>query len=241
MNRALLAAVAAVLLSAVSVRAETRQTDVPNGFFNLYGGFSSVGNTNLKIQNTGYSYDVHNLNMKNNVWGGLGVGYWFLQYPVSLAGSLSMDFVPSAIKAQTADATYTSGGTSSSVKIAMADRSLFQFVTGLNAIAGVPLGFVRPYIGVGPALFIVDHTINFYDTNGNLSQSVSSMDAKLGYNAFLGAEAFISRRFSVFVEGKYSQVNNLDFQPYPSTAPAYHNKYDRIVTRRLAVGGTLHF
>lgn len=225
-----------------SARAETRQTDIPNGFVNIYGGFASAGNTNLRIDNPnysggGYSYDVHNLKMKNNVWGGLAAGGWFKQMPISIGMSGTFDILPSAIKEQTASATYIpKTGASRVVSLAMAERNLMLMGLGANLIVGVPLKFARPYFGVGPALFMAFHTNKFTGET-----PTTSMDAKLGYNAFFGTDFFLSRAFSVFVEGKLSQVNDLDFQPYPSSNPGYHNKYDRVVSRRMAVGGSFHF
>lgn len=239
-----------VVIASVGVaNAETRKTDVPDNFANVYMGFSSAGNTNLRIDNPKnpagsggpYSYDVANLKMKNGVWGGVALGHWFKQMPVSIGMSGTFDILPSAVKSQVGDATLIRPGLPNThVNLLMAERELTLMGMGANLIVGVPLKFARPYFGIGPALFMAFHTIKFDDGFGNVT-SASSMDAKLGYNAFFGADFFLTRAFSVFAEGKLSQVNNLDFQPYPSSNPSYHNKYDRIVTRRLAVGASFHF
>ena len=235
------------LLLAGRAWSESRATDVPNGFFTFYGGFASAGNTNLKV--TGlqgaphiyaghtYQWNIDNLSMKNSGWGGLGVGYWFKQMPVSIGGSFTMDFFQTAIKSQTVPATYRwDNGVTAATPYTTAQRNLFQFVPGFNLIVGVPLKFVRPYAGAGPAIFMVRH-----DITNSAGKTASALDTKIGYNAFFGVEGFIARHFSVFGEVKYSEVRNLDFQPYPSTDPAYHNKYDKLTSKRIAVGGAFHF
>ena len=241
--------VAVALLQAGRAWSASRATDVPNGFFTFYGGFASAGNTNLKMigqdhsVNRPYQWDVNNLSMKNSGWGGMGVGYWFKQMPISIGGSFTMDFFSTAIKAQSNTATWawTDTGQTGSKNILIAERKMFQFVPGFNLIAGVPLKFVRPYAGIGPAIFMVRHDISLTNQAGAVTQTASAFDAKVGFNAFVGLEGFISRNFSVFGEAKYSEVHNLDFQPWPVSDPAYHNKYDKLTANHIAIGGAFHF
>lgn len=247
----------AVVLSAGRAWSETRDTSVPNNFLNVYAGFTSVNNTTVKTtgndaswigQTSGKSFTLtmKNLKQENSVWGGFGGGHWFTQVPVSLGISGTMDFFPAVIKEQTTkDFTTVVNGvdtTSNYVSYTKYNTEVIQMVPGFNLLVGVPLKFARVYAGIGPGMFMSFYTFTM-KSGGRVTGYATAMDTKIGYNAFLGSDFFISRNWSVFVEAKYSEVNDLAFTPASSQVGGRKvtDTYDSIKTQRLAIGGSYHF
>lgn len=254
-----LAVLVGALLSgpAGRARAETRDTSVPNNFLNIYVGFNSANNTTIKTtgndaswigQTTGrpFTLTMKNLKQENNVWGGFGGGHWWVQAPVSVGISGTMDFFSAAVKEQTTrDFTSVVNGvdtTANYVSYTKYRTEVLQMVPGVNLLVGVPLKFARVYGGIGPGMFMSFYTFTMKSA-GRVTGYATAMDTKIGYNAFVGSDFFIARRWSIFVEAKYSEVNNLQFTPAPSQVGGrtITDTYDSIKTQRLAVGGSYHF
>jgi opacity protein-like surface antigen len=87
---------------------------------------------------------------------------------------------------------------------------------GMNFMARLPLlrnerfanGRLQPYLGVGPAIFFTE--VTFRPFGGNISpagQATQTASATaLGVQGVTGVKYFISPRFSVFAEYKFSHV-----------------------------------
>lgn len=255
--KVLLAAVSTLLLCAASVRAEIRDTSVPNNFVNVYMGFNKLSNTDVKTtgndaswigQTAGksFSLEMRNLQMKNTVWGGVGMGHWIKQAPISIGFSGSMDFFPAVVKEQTTkdftsivNGVNTSGSFSSYTKY---QTDLFQIVPAFNLLVGVPLKFARVYAGIGPGLFMSMYSLTIKSGN-TVTGYATAFDTKVGYNAFFGGDFFISQHWSAFVEGKYSEVDGLAFTPATSQTGGRQitETFKSLVTQRVAVGASYHF
>ena len=262
-NRSLFAPVGlaalALVLSAGRVSAETRDTSVPNNFVNVYVGFTSVNNTDVKTtgndaswigQTAGkpFVFNMKNLKQENTVWGGFGGGHWFKQAPVSIGVSGTMDFFSAVIKDQTTgNFTSVVNGVDTTKNFSSYTKyhtEVMQMVPGVNLLVGVPLKFARVYGGIGPGMFMSFYTFTMRNRIGGPATGyATAMDTKIGYNAFVGADVFIARHWSVFVEGKYSEVNDLAFTPAPSQVGGRNitDTYSSIKTQRLAIGGSYHF
>jgi opacity protein-like surface antigen len=173
----------------------------------------------------------------------MGFGHWFKQVPVSVGVSGTMDFFNAAVKEQTTrDNTLTVDGVLQPQATFTKYRTdIFQIVPAVNLIVGVPLKFFRVYGGVGPGLFMSIYDFTLKGTN--TTSHVTAFDTKIGYNAFFGADFFISKHVSAFVEGKYSQVDGLTFTPAPSQIGGRNltERYNSLKTQRVAVGASYHF
>jgi len=239
------------------IQAEDRRTDVPNGFFNMVVGFTSVSNTNVTISGNkaswvglsgnDFSVDLKEMKQQNNIWGGFALGYWFKQAPLSFGISGAMDFYPAIISEQTKqNVSYVVEGKPGTFTSFTKYRTrVTQIVPAFNIIVGLPLKFVRVYAGGGPGIFYSLYSFTVKNSAGKELGQVTAMDTKIGLNAFAGAEFFITRRVSAFVEGKYSQVNDLTFQPDKSdplvAGRIVRDEYDSIKTQRAGVGISIHF
>ncbi len=257
-RRSLGFAAGVVVLAFVSLgRADTRDTSVPNNFINASFGFTSVSNTDVTIsgnrsswvglaRNTNFSVTLKDLEQKNAVWGGLAVGRWVKQAPISLGVSFSWDIYPAVISEQTkTNVAYTEGTTPGTfTSFTKFETRVLQMVPAFNIIAGVPLKFARIYAGVGPGMFMSFYSFSV-KSGGREVGTVTASDVSIGFNAFVGSEFFITRRLSAYVEGKYSQVNNLKFAPDPDdplvAGRQVQDEYDSIKTQRLGVGLSFHF
>lgn len=248
-----------LLLACPGSLSAARKTDVPNNFLNVYMGFTSVNNTNIRTtgndstwigtpNNQGpFTLNMNNLKQENNVWGGFGGGHWFTQAPVSLGLSGSMDFFSAVVKQQTTrDFSVVINGvdrTGNFTSFTKYRTEVVQMVPAVNFLIGVPLKFARIYGGIGPGLFVSFYSFTMKNAAGKVTGTASASDAKFGYNALAGADFFISRRWSVFVEGKVSEVRNLSFTPPKSQVGGrvITDRYSSIKTQRLGIGGSFHF
>lgn len=87
----------------------------------------------------------------------------------------------------------------------------------------------QPYIGFGPAVFFGKLTT----TDPQFAESNNS--TKLGFNAKVGGEYFITRHFTAFIEGKY---NYTKFEFNRTNDLSYRTTYSPII---LAFGLSYHF
>lgn len=247
------------LALAAPARADVRDTAVPNNFMSVYVGFNSASNTNIKTTgnnstwigtptNQGaFELNMKNLKQENSVWGGFGGGHWWKQAPVSLGFSATMDFFPAVVKQQTTkDFTVSINGvdkTNNYVSFTKYKTSVVQMVPGFNLLVGVPLKFARVYGGIGPGIFMSFYDFTMKNSAGRETGHATAADVKIGYNALFGADFFLAQHWSVFVEGKYSQVDNLAFSPASSQVGGRRitDTYSSIKTQRLAVGASYHF
>ncbi|MDE2490990.1 MAG: hypothetical protein KGM24_09080 [Elusimicrobia bacterium] len=237
-----------------TARAAVRDASVPNNFVNVYVGFNKMSNTDIHVDATPSLYglgggnkasiDFNNAQMNNTVWGGFGMGHWIKQYPFSIGFSGTMDFFPASVKEQTfPNTSYTIDGVPQTpTTFTKYQTDIFQVVPAFNLIAGVPLGIARVYGGIGPALFMSIYSFTMKGGSAPNSQ-VTAFGANVGFNAFFGGDFFITKNWSAFVEGKYSQVNNLSFTPDPSQIGGRNltETYKSLVTQRVAVGASYHF
>lgn len=240
--------------------ADTRETSVPNNFVNMYVGFASVNNTDVKtsgekssswigqnnagVNERDFSLDFGDLKQQNSIWGGFALGHWFYQAPISFGISGSMDFYPTTIPQQSvSNTTLVLNGVTSHPGYTKYETRVFQMVPAFNLIGGIPLKFFRVYAGIGPGLFASFYSFTLKNSLGQETGTVTASDVKIGYQAFVGLDFFITRHISAFVEGKYSQVNNLTFEPDPSQTGGrvVRDEYDSIITKRLGVGLSFHF
>lgn len=249
-------AAALIVLGAAAASAETRETSVPNNYGSLYLGFNKLSNTDIKTTGNDaswfggpsgqpFSLTFKNMQMQNSVWGGMAFGHWFKQAPVSIGFQGNLDFFPAVVKQQNVVVTdYTINGVQQPTQtFTKYQTNIFQVVPSFNLVAGIPLKFARVYGGVGPGIFMSIYSFSLKNQLGQNVGTVSALGANVGYNAFVGGDFFVSRNWSVFVEGKYSQVNNLSFTPDPSQigGRTITETYNHLVTQRLAVGASYHF
>jgi opacity protein-like surface antigen len=247
-------------LTPAAAFAADRETAVPNNFINGYVGFASVNNTDVTVSGTkssswigrgsperNFTVDLKDLNQQNAIWGGFAVGHWFKQAPISFGLSGSMDFYPTTINEQTkTNVPFTlNGAPGTFTTFTKYETRVFQMVPAFNLIGGIPLKFFRVYAGVGPGIFASFYSFTLKNAAGQEVGNVTASDVKVGYQAFVGLDFFITRRLSAFVEGKYSQVNNLTFTPDPNdplvAGRDVSDEYKSIITKRLGVGLSFHF
>ena len=235
-----------------------RETGVPDNFFNFYVGFNSnqnvknVETVNLTAFNINREFTFNSLAVQQGVWGGFSGGHWFTQAPVSLGFSINLDIFPADIPSKTiqdftlvtnnnpADATLFKDG------VKKDPTKLVQVVPGVNLLVGIPVKFFRIYGGVGPGLFASYYTFTFSEGTAN-ERKITANVTKIGVNAFAGVDFFVSTHISVFVEGKYSKVNNLEFNSGTflradrQTNVKITEKFESLETRRVGIGLSVHF
>jgi opacity protein-like surface antigen len=137
---------------------------------------------------------------------------------ISIAsGSVLRDFGPVA------------GGTTTGTL--SGDHFLVRTWVPVNAMFRYHKTRLQPYIGFGPALFMARVKTTAAGFEGTQSS------ARIGLNAKLGAEYFITRHLSASLEGRYNKANFI-FDPTSTGGFGFKANYEMIF---VSIGLNYHF
>lgn len=89
---------------------------------------------------------------------------------------------------------------------------------GLSAVAGVSVGFIKPYVGLGLGASTID--IKVEDVQGAADSPGDQSDTKFYWTGFVGAELTIIPKLHPFIEYR--------FEPVDEAGDAFNNVSDKL-------------
>jgi len=259
----------AVCLQA-TLRAESSLMDNHNMFATMHLGYSFPYKADYSISGPGSSFgyntndttavNLNDLSVKKSISGGLGVGYWFKQRPVSLGASFTMDFQDASYPETTqTNVPFTQGGRPGTfASYTKFQSSIMEWHNSFNVIVGAPIGSARLYAGLGPDVAVLFYSSKLKDSNGNDAGDLTDTQAKIGLNSFAGIEYYVNQRWSLFLEGRYVRLKDVSFKPtksddsstygnttYTFSGTGYNpnttDKYSNLDSASVRLGAAIHF